>query len=152
MGRKTEMLYLSSPLPALLSISSIFRSNKTVLPTSTLPGLRDTLADKTGQQAPLAWRPPCLAQSVETHHLLGSRHSHRVTQMHVCTLLQLSVRAPPAPGLWNPFSGSHHSWRGMALLGRKWGECSSDLLLREAHNAPRREQACCRTAALSQQR
>lgn len=97
MGRKTEMLYLSSPLPGLLSISSIFRSNKTVLPTSILPALRDTLADKTGQQAPLAWRPPCLAQSVETHHLWGSRHSHRVTQMHVCTLLQLSAEGHPPP-------------------------------------------------------
>jgi len=40
------MLYLSSSLPALLSISSIFRSNKTVLPPSILPALRDTLADK----------------------------------------------------------------------------------------------------------
>lgn len=52
LGKKTEMLYLSSSLPALSSISSIFRSNKTVLPPSILPALQDTLADK------LARRPP----------------------------------------------------------------------------------------------
>lgn len=95
MGKKTEMLYLSSSLPALLSISSIFRSNKTILPTSILPDSRDT-GRQTGQQAPAAMARPRPAQNGETHHLWGSQHSHGVTQIHVCKLLQLSAeRRPP---------------------------------------------------------
>lgn len=47
------MLYLSSSLPPLLNISSIFRSNKTVPPTNNLPVLGDTLATSpSGRQGP----------------------------------------------------------------------------------------------------
>lgn len=90
------MLYLSSSLPALLSISSIFRSNKTILRTSILPESRDTLADKLTNKPWLPWRGPRPAQKGETHHLWGSRHSHGVTQTHICIPLQLSAeRRPP---------------------------------------------------------
>lgn len=89
MGRKTEMLYLSSSLPALLSISSIFRGNKLFsLPAFSLHS-RDTLADKLANK--LRWHGGPPPGPVCKHTLSGPVGTHtgprKRTSAHCCSHL-----------------------------------------------------------------